>query len=60
MGQSGDRAVHTIPVPRGWCVEQAWEAIRRGDTLTDPEPGWANVETVGDRLVRDLTSRGQS
>jgi hypothetical protein len=39
--------VHTIPVPHGWSVEQAWEAIRRGDRLTDPEPRWANV------LIRD-------
>jgi hypothetical protein len=41
------REIHTIPVPNGWSVEQAWEAIRRGDELTDPEPMWANV------LIRD-------
>lgn len=41
------REVHTIPVPRGWSVEQAWEAIARGDELIDPEPVWANV------LIRD-------
>lgn len=40
--RTGD-GVHTIPVPRGWTPEQAWEAIRRGDLLTDPEPLWANV-----------------
>lgn len=26
-------AIHTIPVPNGWSVEQAWEAIRRGEPL---------------------------
>jgi hypothetical protein len=36
--------IHTIPVPRGWSIEQSWEAITRGDLLTDPEPMWANVE----------------
>jgi hypothetical protein len=41
------REIHTIPVPDGWSVEQAWEAITRGDELTDPEPMWANV------LLRD-------
>lgn len=40
---SGRAAIHTIPVPRGWSPEVAWEAIKRGDKLTDPEPTWANV-----------------
>jgi len=35
--------VHTIPVPHGWSPEQAWEAIKNGDALPDPEPMWANV-----------------
>ena len=49
--------IHTIPVPRGWSVEQAWEAISRGDLLTDPEPqGWANVEVVDGRMVRVLSA----
>lgn len=49
------RVIHVIPVPAGWSVEQAWEAIQRGDRLTDPEPMWANVETDGDdRFVRVL------
>lgn len=39
--------VHTIPVPRGWSPEQAWEAIKRGEKLTDPLPDWSNV------LIRD-------
>jgi hypothetical protein len=47
--------VHTIPVPRGWLVEQAWEAIRRGDRLDDPDPRWANVETDEQgRMIRVL------
>jgi hypothetical protein len=47
-------SVHTIPVPRGWSVEQAWEAIRRGDSLSDPFPRWVNVETDGRRFVRTI------
>ena len=47
--------VHTIPVPRGWSPEQAWEAIRRGGTLTDPEPYWANV-VVRDGLFVELVT----
>lgn len=46
--------IHTIPVPNGWSVEQAWEAISRGDRLTDPEPSWANVEVKNGQLVRVL------
>lgn len=46
--------IHTIPVPRGWSVEQAWEAISRGDLLTDPDPGWANIEVRDGRFVRVL------
>ena len=37
-------AIHTIPVPKGWSIEQAWEAISRGDTLPTTEQSWANVE----------------
>jgi hypothetical protein len=36
--------IHTIPVPRGWSIEQAWAAICTGQQLPDPEPNWANVE----------------
>lgn len=47
--------VHTIPVPRGWSPEQAWEAIRRGDELTDPEPAaWANVLVENGHFVELL------
>lgn len=37
--------INTIPVPEGWSIEQAWEAIRRGDELPKEIRGWANVET---------------
>lgn len=47
--------VHTIPVPQGWSPEQAWEAIKRGDVLTDPEPAWANVRVVDGRFIELLT-----
>ena len=49
-----DDGVHTIPVPRGWSAEQAWEAIRRGDSMPDPELvelHWANVLVQRGRLV---------
>ena len=52
-GKEGPVRIHTIPVPRGWSVEQSWEAIRRGDLLTDPVPLWANVEVdPRGRMVR--------
>ena len=52
---SESREIHTIPVPHGWSVEQAWEAISRGDLLTDPDPqGWANIEVCDGRMVRVL------
>jgi hypothetical protein len=44
--------IHTIPVPKGWSVEQAWEAICRGTPLTDPDPSWVNVATDNGRFVR--------
>lgn len=50
--------VHTIPVPHGWTPEQAWEAIRRGETVADlqaeDEVGWANVLVEGGRFVELL------
>lgn len=47
--------IHTIPVPRGMSIEQAWECIKRGDPLVDHLPYWANIEVKGDRMVRVLT-----
>jgi hypothetical protein len=46
--------IHTIPVPHGWSIEQAWEAIKRGDLLPDDEgERWANVETDdNDKFIR--------
>lgn len=49
-------AVHTIPVPRGWSPEQAWESIARDDVLTDPEPGWANVRIRDGKFVELVPS----
>jgi hypothetical protein len=46
--------IHTIPVPRGWSVEQAWEAIIRGEPLTDPEPYWVNVSVRDGKFVEWL------
>lgn len=39
-------SVHTIPVPRGWSPEQAWEHMVRGGFLEHPEGGpvWTNIE----------------
>ena len=48
--------VHTIPVPRGWSPEQAWEAIQRGEHfhtgVETPEPSWANVLILNGRFVQ--------
>lgn len=46
--------IHTIPVPHGMSVEQAWESIVRGDKLTNPHPWWANVEVVDGQFRRVL------
>lgn len=50
--------IHVIPVPRGWSIEQAWEAIRRGDKLRHKRkrpPTWANVVADKDgNMVRVL------
>lgn len=47
--------VHTIPVPRGWSPEQAWEAIRREDGLEVASiDGWANVLIENGKYVRLL------
>jgi hypothetical protein len=43
--------LHVIPVPQGWSVEQAWEAITRGDLLTDPDPYWGIVRAENGRMV---------
>ena len=37
-------SIHTIPVPHGMSVEVAWEMIKNGDKLNDPDPRWANIE----------------
>lgn len=36
--------IHTIPIPEGWTIEQAWEAIRRGEKLPEKITTWANIE----------------
>jgi hypothetical protein len=43
--------IHTIPVPLGWSVEQAWEAIAREDTIPDMAVTWTNVAVKDGRLV---------
>ena len=52
LGQSADQeVVHTIPVPLGWSVELAWEAISRGDELPEGGSNWAVIGTRLDKLV---------
>jgi hypothetical protein len=47
--------VHTIPVPKGWSVEQAWEVLRRGEKLPDSgEYGWASIVIEDGKLVKVL------
>lgn len=48
---SAANGLHVIPVPRGWSVEQAWEAISRGDLLTDADPAWGIARVVNGRYV---------
>jgi hypothetical protein len=43
--------IHTIPVPRGWSVEQAWEAHCRGAALPADRPSSASVLIRGGRLA---------
>jgi hypothetical protein len=45
----------TIPVPRGWSVEQAWEAISRGDELTDKNPFWANIRVKNGKFIEVIS-----
>ena len=46
-------SVHTIWVPEGWSVEQVWETIKRGDTITIEEDNkefdgvWVTVDDKG-------------
>lgn len=44
--------IHTIPVPKGWSIEQAWEAISRGEGLPAEEVAWANVEVKDGKMTR--------
>lgn len=48
--------IHTIPVPRGMSVEQAWECITRNVALSDREPEWANIEVKDGRMVRVISA----
>ena len=55
---SDKETIHTIPVPDGWSIEQAWEAITRGDRLPPDIPvTWANIR-VKDGHVEVIDSRG--
>lgn len=47
-------SVHTIPVPHGWSVEQAWEHLSRGHLFTPAEQeqaDMASIEVIGLRTV---------
>lgn len=58
---SGDE-VHSIPVPNGWSAEQAWEAIKRGEELSDPQSEWANILVRDGKFVElcDVYPRGET
>ena len=43
--------IHTIPVPLGWSVEQAWEQVTRNLPLTGGVT-WANVEVKDGKMVK--------
>ena len=45
-------SIHTIPVPQGWSVEQAWEAITREDPLPKGRPAcWVNIVCEGKKFI---------
>lgn len=44
--------IHTIPVPHGWSVEQAWEAIQRGTPMQIMRGSWANIEVKDGKMVK--------
>lgn len=44
----------SIPVPRDWSVEQAWEAIRRGDDIKEPALWWAAILVEDGKFVRQI------
>jgi hypothetical protein len=46
-------AIHTIPVPEGWSIEQAWEAICRKDKLPAPA-GWAVICVRDGKLIKGV------
>ena len=43
--------IHTIPVPKGWSIERAWEAISRSDQLPAPH-SWSTVAVRDGKLVK--------
>ena len=46
--------IHTIPVPEGWSVEQAWEHIARGciNYGLYRWVDWANIEVKDGKMVK--------
>lgn len=51
--------VHTIPVPDGWSIEQAWEVIKRGDRIPPNIPvTWANIIEKDGHLIQINPEKG--
>ena len=47
--------IHTIPVPQGWSIEQAWEHIACGTPLSAGLwlwADWANIEVKDGKMVK--------
>ena len=44
--------VHTIPVPKGWSIEQSWEAVSRGEGLPAEAVEWVRVEVKDGKMTR--------
>lgn len=42
--QTQPDGIHTIPVPRGMTVQEAWANIKQGALLLDADPDWTNIE----------------
>jgi hypothetical protein len=53
--RSAEDGIHAVAVPEGWTVEQAWEAVARGEGVPGEGPvRWANVEVKDGKFVRAL------
>ena len=46
--------IHTIPVPKGWSIDKAWDWICIGGTMSTYLVDWTNVEIRNGRIVSSV------